>query len=289
VTKIVSIQSSVAYGHVGNSAATFPLMRMGSEVLPVLTVHFAASTIYGPPRGPLLTPDMVGDVVLGMDELGVLDDVDAVLSGFQGAPAMGARILESVRAVKRSSPRALYCCDPVMGDVGRGFFVAPGIPEFLRDEVLRVADIVTPNHFELNFLTGRDSGTMAEIVDAARALRRQGPGVVLVTSAVASDAPSDQLHMIAVDADGAWIVTTPLIDRTFTGSGDVTAAVFLHHFLREGMVEALSKTASTIYGLLARTAELDRRELALVDAQDEFVSPTHAFEARPIPAQPGRG
>ena len=141
MTKIVSIQSSVAYGHVGNSAATFPLMRMGSEVLPVLTVHFAASTIYGPPRGPLLTPDMVGDVVLGMDELGVLDDVDAVLSGFQGAPAMGARILESVRAVKRSSPRALYCCDPVMGDVGRGFFVAPGIPEFLRDEVDRKSTV----------------------------------------------------------------------------------------------------------------------------------------------------
>ena len=284
VTKIVSIQSSVAYGHVGNSAATFPLMRMGSEVLPVLTVHFAASTIYGPPHGPLLTPEQVGDVVTGMEDLGALDDVDAVLSGFQGAPAMGSRILESVRTVKRRSPGALYCCDPVMGDVGRGFFVMPGIPEFLRDEVLPLADIVTPNHFELNFLTSREAGTMAEIVDAARALRDRGPRVVLVTSAVASDAPSDQLHMIAVDADGAWLVSTPLIDRTFTGSGDVTAAVFLHHFLRAGIVEALSKTASIVYGLLAATSELDRRELALVGAQDEFVDPSHLFRAVPIEA-----
>ena len=100
MTKIVSIQSSVAYGYVGNSAAVFPLMRLGIEVLPVYTVHFAASTVYGKPHGPMLTPDQVGEVVAGMDGLGGLSDVDAVLSGFQGAPAMGARILESVKLVK---------------------------------------------------------------------------------------------------------------------------------------------------------------------------------------------
>jgi len=282
VTKIVSIQSSVAYGHVGNSAATFPLMRMGCEVLPVLTVHFAASTVYGKPRGPLLTPEQVGDVVLGMDELGVLDDVDAVLSGYQGAPAMGARILESVRTIKERSPRAVYCCDPVMGDVGRGFFVMEGIPEFLRDEVMAVADIVTPNHFELNYLVARETSTMAEIVDAAREVRAMGPGVVLVTSAVASDAPADQIHMIAVDDAGAWRVTTPTIARDFTGSGDVTAAVFLNYFLRGGIVEGLEKTADIVFGLLAKTAELGRRELAIVPAQDEFVAPTYRFTAERI-------
>lgn len=283
MTKIVSIQSSVAYGHVGNSAATFPLMRMGCEVLPVLTVHFAASTVYGPPKGPLLTPDQVGDVVVGMDELGVLSDVDAVLSGFQGAPAMGARILESVRLVKERSPRALYCCDPVMGDEGRGFFVMPGIPEFMRDEVLPLADIVTPNHFELNFLAGRESKTVAEIVESARTLQRRGPGIVLVTSAVASDAGADEIHMIAVEGDSAWIVTTPKLDRTFTGSGDVTAAAFLAHYLRTRSVpQALGATADIMYSLLELTTRLDQRELALVAGQEVFVEPPHHFTVRPL-------
>ena len=280
MTKIVSIQSHVAYGHVGNSAAQFPLMRMGCDVIPVLTVHFSASTIYGPPRGPLLTPDQVGAVVDGMNELGFLRDVDAVLSGFQGAPAMGARILESVRTVTACSPEALYCCDPVMGDVGRGFFVMPGIPEFIRDSVIPEADIVTPNHFELNYLTGLESRTLSEIVDAARALRDRGPDVVLVTSADAEDAPADELHMVAVDADGAWLVSTPRLDRLFTGSGDVTSAVFLHHYLASGVAEALGRTADIVYGLLARTAELGTQELALVAAQDEFVHPTRHFEVQ---------
>lgn len=278
VTKIVSIQSHVAYGHVGNSAAQFPLMRMGCDVVPVLTVHFAASTIYGPPRGPLLSPDQVGAVVDGMNDLGFLGDVDAVLSGFQGAPAMGARILESVRTIKASSPAAIYCCDPVMGDVGRGFFVMPGIPEFIRDQVIGEADIVTPNHFELDYLTGRQTRTLAQIVDAAHALRDRGPDVVVVTSAVAEDAPADRIHMVAVDGQGAWLVSTPKLDRLFTGSGDVTSAVYLHHHLRSGVAEALGRTADIVYGLLARTAELGTQELALVAAQDEFVDPSHRFE-----------
>lgn len=275
----MSIQSSVAYGHVGNSAATFPLMRMGCTVLPVLTVHFAASTAYGAPRGPLLTPEQVGDVVGGIDALGFLPGVDAVLSGFQGAPAMGQRILDSVALVKERNPNATYCCDPVMGDVGRGFFVMDGVPEFLRDHVVPMADVMTPNHFELNYLTGTESRTVAEIVEAAQALRSMGPNIVLVTSAEADDTPDDELHMIAVGEQSAWMVSTPKFHRVFTGSGDVTAAVFLAHLLRtHSLPQALSETASAIFGLLERTDALDQRELALVEAQDQFVTPTYRFD-----------
>ncbi len=280
MTTIVSIQSSVAYGHVGNSAATFPLMRLGCEVIPVLTVHFAASTIYGPPRGPLLTPDQVGDVMAGMDEHGFLAGVDAVLSGYQGAAAMGERILDSVRLVKERSPRALYCCDPVLGDEGRGFYVMPGIPEFMRDQVLPLADLTTPNHFELDFLSGRTTRTLAEIVDAARVLQARGPKTVVVTSAVVSDLSPHEIHMIAVDGDAAWKVTTPKLDRSFDGSGDVTAAMLLAHYLRTGSIEtSLSATAGILYSLLAKTAEMGRRELALVAAQECFVTPPYRFSA----------
>lgn len=278
MTTILSIQSSVAYGHVGNSAATFPLMRVGVETWPVLTVHFSNNTSYPSKKGPLLRPEDVHDVVEGLDDLGVLGRVDAVLTGYQGAPAMGAEILRVVDLVKQRSPQAVYCCDPVMGDVGRGMYVLPGIPEFLRDRVVAAADVMTPNHYELNFLTGRDARTLDEIVAAAHALRAAGPRTVLVTSAVVEGEDPDTVTMIAVDAGGAWKVTTPLLGRTFTGSGDLTASMFLAALLETGSLEvAVGRTADIVYSVLAVTSALDQRELALVAAQDELVSPSHHF------------
>jgi pyridoxine kinase len=279
VTTILSIQSSVAYGHVGNSAATFPLMRMGVEVFPVLTVHFSNHTGYGEWRGPLLAAADVADVITGIDERGALARVDAVLSGYQGGEDVGAVILDAVALVKSRNPAAVYCCDPVMGDVGRGFFVRPGIPELMRDTVVPAAQIITPNQFELEYLTGRTTGTVAEVLDAADAARAMGPQTVLVTSVVHEAAAGGTIDMIAVTADGAWSVTTPLLPRTFTGAGDLTAATFLAHLLSSGSVaQAVGQTAAAVYGVLEATVESGLSELQLVAAQDEIASPTHAFE-----------
>lgn len=283
VTTILSIQSSVAYGHVGNSAATFPLMRVGVEVWPVLTVHFSNNTSYPSKRGPLLRPEDVTEVVAGIDELGVLPRVDAVLTGYQGAPAMGAAILDVVALVKERNPQAIYCCDPVMGDVGRGMYVLPGIPEFLRDHVVPAADIMTPNHFELNFLTGREASSLDEIVEAAHALRAAGPETVLVTSAVVAGDDPDTVTMVAVNGEGAWKVTTPLLGRTFTGSGDLTAAMFLAALLDTGSLpQAVGRTADIVFSVLEVTTRLDCRELQLVAAQDEIAHPSHHFEVEQI-------
>jgi pyridoxine kinase len=279
VTTILSIQSSVAYGHAGNSAATFPLMRMGVEVWPVLTVHFSNHTGYGAWRGPLLAAADISDVVLGMDERGVLGRCDAVLSGYQGGADVGAVILDTVALVKSRNPAAVYCCDPVLGDVGRGFYVRTGIPELMRDRIVPVAQIVTPNQFELEFLTGRPSRTLADVLVCAEALRATGPETVLVTSVVTEDAPPATMCMVGVNADGAWMVTTPLIAQTFTGAGDVTAATFLAHLLRTSdLAVALATTASIIHGLLAATLASGDSELALVAAQEEFVHPSNSFE-----------
>jgi pyridoxine kinase len=279
VTTILSIQSSVAYGHVGNSAATFPLMRMGVEVYPVLTVHFSNHTGYGEWRGPLLAAADVADVITGIDERGALARVDAVLSGYQGGEDVGAVILDAVALVKSRNPAAVYCCDPVMGDVGRGFFVRPGIPELMRDTVVPAAQIITPNQFELEYLTGRATGTVTELLDAADAARAMGPQTVLVTSVVHEAAAGGTIDMIAVTADGAWSVTTPLLPRTFTGAGDLTAATFLAHLLSSGSVaQAVGQTAAAVYGVLEATVESGLSELQLVAAQDEIASPTHAFE-----------
>jgi pyridoxine kinase len=279
VTTILSIQSSVAYGHVGNSAVTFPLMRMGVEVWPVITVHFSNHTGYESWRGPLLSATDLRDVVRGIDERGVLGKVDAVLSGYQGREDIGAMILDAVALVKQRNRAAIYCCDPVLGDEDRGSYVRPGIAEFMRQHVVPAAQIITPNQFELTALTGLPVVTMEDVLQAADAARSLGPEVVLITSVVRRDGPPDTIDMVAVDSDGAWLVSTPRLPRSFTGSGDVTAATFLVAMLRKwDLAAALAHTAAVVYGLLAVTTSVGRAELALIAAQDELVRPSHSFE-----------
>ncbi|MEP9363553.1 pyridoxal kinase PdxY [Nocardioides sp. CN2-186] len=279
--KILSIQSSVAYGHVGNSAAVFPLQRLGHEVWPVNTVHFSNHTGYGAWRGPLLPAEDVRDVIAGIDDRGVLGDADAVLSGYQGDPAVGGVILDAVARVKELNPEAVYCCDPVMGDVGRGMFVRPGIPEFMRDTVVPQADILTPNHFELDFLAGRETRTLAEILDAADDVRSRGPRDVLVTSVLHGDVPEGKLDVIAVSDQGAWAVETPLLPITPNGCGDVTAALYLAHLRTTGSADtALARTTSSVFAILERTIEAGTREIQLVAAQDAIADPPDSFAVR---------
>jgi pyridoxine kinase len=281
--QVLSIQSSVAYGHVGNSAAVFPLQRLGHDVWPVLTVHFSNHTGYGAWRGPLLDPADVREVIAGIDDRGALSGVDAVLSGYQGDPAVGAVVLDAVARVKSLNPGAVYCCDPVMGDVGRGMFVRPGIPEFMRDVVVPAADILTPNHFELDFLAGRTSTTVAAVLDAADAVRDRGPRDLLVTSVLVADTPADSLDVVAVSDQGAWAVTTPLLPISPNGCGDVTAALYLAHLVTTGSpARALSLTTSSVFAILEATVAAGTREIQLVAAQDAIATPTEAFPVRQL-------
>ncbi|QXT61652.1 pyridoxal kinase PdxY [Tessaracoccus palaemonis] len=280
MTTVLSIQSAVAYGHAGNSSAIFPLQRLGVDAWPVYTVNFSNNTSYGSWRGPLLPATDVWEVVQGIDDRGVLDQADALLCGYLGTPEVGQVILDSAALVKERNPRAVFCADPVMGDVGRGFYARPGIPEFWRDSVVEKADIMTPNLFELEFLVGRSTSTLAEVVEAAAELRTRGPETVVVTSVVGEGMPDDVVRMLALGDDGAWIVETPLIERTFTGSGDLTTAMFLAHWLRDkDLGGALGATASIVYSVLEATASAGHRELRLVAAQEDIVAPRHRFEA----------
>lgn len=279
--RILSIQSSVAYGHVGNSAAVFPLQRLGHEVWPVLTVHFSNHTGYGSWRGPLLAPADVAEVIAGIGDRGVLAQADAVLSGYQGDPAMGEVIIDAVRRVKAVNPAAVYCCDPVMGDVGRGMFARPGIPEYLRDEVVPNADIITPNQFELEYLAGGRTETLAELLAAVDKVRATGPRHVLVTSVLHRDLPEEQLELVAVSEEGAWAVTTPLLPITPNGGGDVTAALYLAHlWTTASPATALERTSASVFRIFEATLAAGTRELQLVVAQESIASPPPGFTAR---------
>ena len=281
--KILSIQSAVAYGHVGNSAAVFPLQRIGVEVLPVYTVNFSNHTGYGAWRGPLISPDDVHEVILGIEERGVFGEIDVVLSGYQGSDGIGDVILDAVARVKAANPDAVYACDPVMGNAKSGCFVAPTIPVLLRERVVPAADIITPNQFELGFLTETEPSDLDSTLASVDAARAMGPTTVLVTSVERPDRPvlddgRGTIEMLAVDDQGAWMVQTPHIPMKANGSGDVTAALFTAHYRASGdAASALAKTVSSVYDLLQLTYESGQRELQLVEAQEFYAHPREQF------------
>jgi pyridoxine kinase len=281
--QILSIQSAVAYGHVGNSAAVFPLQRLGHEVLPVNTVLFSNHTGYGAWRGPVLAGAEVHEVILGIEERGVLAEVDLVLSGYQGSPEIAEVILDAVARVRAANPRATYACDPVMGNARSGCFVDPAIPPLIRDRVVPAADLVTPNQFELGELTGRSdldgSAVLASVVEAADAVRSLGPATVLVTSVEHADQEADRISMLAVTGDGVWHVETPRLPMKANGSGDVTAALFSAHLTATGdPADALARTVSSVHDLLAGTLLAGSRELRLIESQETFAHPRLQFE-----------
>lgn len=276
--KVLSIQSSVAYGHVGNSAAVFPLQRIGVEVMPVFTVHFSNHTGYGQWRGPLLSGDDIRDVVKGIDERGALADVDFVLSGYQGGLDIGEAILDAVALVKAQNPQAIYACDPVMGNAKSGCFVKPEIPELLREKIVPHADLISPNQFELGYLTRTEPKTIEETLESADLARGMGPSTVLVTSVERPDRPEGTIEMIVVAPEGAWIVQTPYLPMKVNGSGDVACALFTAHYRHsQDAAEALSLTASSLFELLQNTLDSGQRELRLVESQEAFVNPEHRF------------
>jgi len=284
--RFLSIQSHVAYGHVGNSAAVFPLQRLGMEVWPVNTVHFSNHTGYGEWRGPLLTAGDVAAVIAGIDDRGALARVDAVLSGYQGGEEVGAVVLDAVGRVKELNPDAVYCCDPVLGDVGRGFFVRPGIPELMRDTVVPRADIITPNHFELDFLAGRTTRTLDEVLDAVDTVRDRGPRDVLVTSVLHADTEPGTVEMLAVSSGAdpaAYALTTPLLPITPNGCGDLTAALYLAHLRTTGSpAAALGRVASSVFSVLERTLAAGTREIQLVASQQDIAHPAERFAVRRV-------
>ena len=280
---ILSIQSHVAYGHVGNASAVFPMQRLGVEVWPIHTVQFSNHTGYGAWRGRVFDGPAVEDLVAGIRERGVLGSCDGVLSGYMGSADIGTAILGAVAAVRAENGRALYACDPVIGDAGRGVYVRPGIAEFMADRAVPAADILTPNQFELDLLTGLTSDTLVTAKRAVAALQARGPRVVLVTSLATDATPDDAIDMLAGEGGTFWRVRTPRLDLSVNGAGDCIAALFLVHYARtRSPALALGMAAASVYGVLRRTLAEGSREILTVAAQDEFVAPTETFPVETV-------
>lgn len=292
---ILSIQSHVTYGHVGNSAAVFALQRLGFEVWPLHTLQFSNHGGYEGFTGQVFSAGHLHEIVEGLAARGLLGSCDAVLSGYLGAAEAGAAVLDAVARVKEANPSALYTCDPVMGDGDGGdgaggggdggLYVDAALPGFFRERALPLADIVTPNVFELEILTGARVVTLADAVAAARGLTERGPSVVLVTGLRHDTTRANEIELLAVTARDAWRLATPLLpcDPQPNGAGDLLAALFLGHYLRaRDAGRALEAAAAANFAVLEATRMAGARELRLIAAQDEIVAPQRQFAAERI-------
>lgn len=276
---VLSIQSAVAYGHVGNSVAVFVLQRLGFDVWPVDTVQFSNHTGYGTWRGLVHETADIDAIVSGIAELGVFGGCRAVLSGYLGDATIGRSVLRALELVRAACPDALYVCDPVMGDDGRGPFVRPEIPGFFRDHAVPRADIVTPNRFELASLAERRVESVGEALAAAADLRERGPRLVAVTSLALPDRP-EAIAVLLDCAEGSWLAATPRLPIAINGGGDAFTALLLGHFLRSGdPVRALELALAAMQALVAATHDLGRSELALIAAQDSLADPPASVHA----------
>lgn len=280
---VISIQSHVAYGHVGNAAAVFALQRLGHEVWPVHTVQFSNHTGYPDWQGKVFPAEDIARLVDGLEARGVLARCDALLTGYLGDPALGEVVLDALARLRAANPRALWCCDPVMGDHGKGLFVRAGVPEFMTGRALPAADIVTPNLFELELLAGTQLRRLAAIREAAETLLKRGPKIVLVTSLADPADAGTEVAMLAVSEAGAWRVVTPRLAMHPNGAGDAVAALFLGFYLTtKSLPDALGEAASAIHEVLQTTLDLGEEELQLVAAQDRLKAPRQVFAAEKI-------
>ena len=283
---VLSIQSHVVFGYAGNTAAVFPLQRLGREVWAINTVEFSNHTGYRAWRGKVLGAEVAYDLVTGLQERGVLDRCEAVLSGYLGGADVSIAIIDAVKKVRDESEGALYCCDPVMGDVGRGFYVKPDIPDIFKKKLIPLADIVCPNQFELEALTGMKTASLKDAVKAVNLLHEMGPSVVLVTSFKEKDG---EIGMIASDKTNCFSITTPELPlgNGVAGTGDMTTAVFLSRYLEtKDLEKTLELCTASVFGVLQESYraspsknENHLLELKIIDAQEELVRPSNTFNA----------
>jgi pyridoxine kinase len=280
---VISIQSQVAWGHVGNSAAVFPMQMHGIDVVAVPTTLLSNRPGYPSIRGRVLDAELVADLLRGVEERGAVETCDMILSGYLGTGEISAVVADFVARAKTRNPKLTYCCDPVLGDRDRGLFVAADIPPLVRDRLCPLADIITPNHFEFEWLCGAKATTSGQLIGAAQALMASGPSTIVVTSAELKDTADGEIETVAIERSSegirAWRAGTPKLPISPSGTGDLFAALFVAARVRgSNTPDALGHAVSAIFAVLERTAARGTEEMRIVESAELLVRPARRFD-----------
>ncbi|XP_015591886.1 pyridoxal kinase [Cephus cinctus] len=247
---VLSIQSHVVYGYVGNKSATFPLQLLGFDVDAINSVQLSNHTGYKVFKGQVLNAQDLDDLVDGLST-NDLDNYSHLLTGYVGSASFLRRIAKLIHVLKQKNPDLIYVCDPVMGDNGK-MYVPEELKEIYKSDIVPLADIVTPNQFELEVLTQKSASTFDELKEGIKELHKMGPKTVVISStdidgkltAIASSLNEDSMLKIDI----------PKIPTSFTGSGDLFAALFLAHYhLQKNIKSAIEIAINTLHEVLLDT------------------------------------
>lgn len=277
---VLTIQSHVVAGHVGNSAAVFCLQRSGVEAWGLDTLQFSNHTAAKGWTGDVFSAEHLAKLIDGLAVCSGLENCDGVLSGYLGAKAAGEVVLNAVERVRNANPNAFYCCDPVMGDNGT-LYVAKDIPDFMRNRAVPAADFITPNRFELGWLANQSVNSEADAIAAARRLIGNGR----LKSVVVTGLPvgTDGFAALAIESDSVWRVVTPKLSfdaSVCCGAGDMTAALLVANFVKTSRLpESMAKAVSSVWGLIKAAEQTNAADIPLIVAQSQIEAPDRLFAA----------
>lgn len=281
--QVISIQSQVVYGHVGNSAALLPLQANGVTVAGVPTTLLSNHPHYPTMRGRILEAELVADLLCGVEERGLVETAVVVLTGYLGSIANGEVVAQFVRRAKAANPRLLYLCDPVIGDDDLGIFVDPALPQLFRECLLPMADLITPNQFEFRLLTGVEAASACEMIVAASTLAPQ----TVITGCTLEDTPVSDIDTVAIKNGQAWRVTTPRLGIRPAGTGDLFSGLLAMGLARKAaFTDAVSAAVSSTFAVLQETEITDSYEMCLTPCVAKLAQPEHVFPALAIAAEP---
>jgi pyridoxine kinase len=302
--RVLSIQSHVVHGYVGNKAAVFPLQLLGFDVDFINSVHFSSHTGYKHfPHGEVMNGNQLRTILKGLEDNGLLEDIGYMLTGYIGSISFLEAVLDVLKTVKTHNPNLRFVCDPVMGDNGK-FYVPQELAKVYQDVVIPQADVVTPNQFEAEQLTGIKVNSMLTAKRACEALHAMGPSIVFITSAIMEDQDGGASKNISIFASKRisssksetnnktdtvyemWRIECPLIPGNFTGTGDVTASLLLGHLAKtsDDLPVVMEKVINTMYVLIDRTHKakgltVQSTKLKLIQSKDIIESPPTTFKA----------
>lgn len=279
---ILTIQSHVVYGHAGNAAAVFPMQRLGHQVSVLNLLQYSNHTGHGTWGGKAISEEELRDVFRGLKEMGALNSLDCIVSGYIGSVEQAHAIYDFVQEVKTLAPQVIYCCDPVIGDDRPGLYVKPEIAAFHRSHLVPLANWITPNRFELSQLVNQPLSTIQEIIEACKSLFNQNKQGILATS-IANE--SHKTGLLLTTKESIYHCETPKYDliRTVHGTGDTATAIFLGNlFNGESPEKAMEKTANALHAITQYSFQKQLTELGIIACQEYIACPDNQFKCKTL-------
>jgi len=263
---VLSIQSSVIFGYVGNNIARPVLQTLGYDVWCVDTVNFSNHPGYGSFTGSVKEAHKIQEEINGLANLDILGECDAILSGYLGEVETAKTVSRTIELIKEQNETAIYLLDPVIGDDGQ-IYVKNGLIEAFKNELLPKADVILPNQSELGWLSGLKINDVSSLKTASKYLIRCGAKTVVVTGIP----EIETLTNYVVTSDAFWAISTPKLNRKFSGTGDLFSSLFTGAFLQtKDLYNALNFATEGCSIVVRETQKKDSKELSVLPVLNQF-------------------